>query len=158
MQRHRFIERRLWTSLTEQEPEEQKTALIKGPAHQHSGLSRRVVSHKTFWRVTAERGQVQMMKLMRSEFHLAALVSGSWRCACWLSLRLPWPTGTLKWNRAILNAVRKICRFWQAKMPAGEKGLELRDVTELITMIGVRVFCPDGAVHQTQRAHTHMVV
>lgn len=43
-------------------------------------------------------------------------------------------------------------------MPAGEKGLELRDVTELITMIGVRVFCPDGAVHQTQRAHTHMVV
>lgn len=42
-----------------------------------------------------------------TEFHLAASVTGSWGCACWLS-RL---AGTREWSRAIVNVNSNTCAF-----------------------------------------------
>ena len=47
---------------------------------------------KTFWHVTEGKAQVWIIKWMMVEFHLAASVSGSWCCACWLTVMTYWNT------------------------------------------------------------------
>ncbi len=46
-----------------------------------------------------------------AEFHLAASVSGSWYRACWLTVTLSCLTGTLEYNRAIVNVISNTCAF-----------------------------------------------
>ena len=41
---------------------------------------------------------------MNDEFHLAALVSGCWHCACWLTV-------TAYWDKAIVNVISNACAF-----------------------------------------------
>ena len=63
--------------------------------------------------------------------HLAALISRSWYCACWLTVTL---TGTLEYNRAIVSVNRNTCVFPAVKSQNVycEKSLLIKDKSEII--------------------------
>lgn len=67
----------------------------------------------TFWYVTIGKEQVQIIKFTMGKSHLAALVSGSWCCAFWLTVTLPWLTEILEQNRSIVYVTPVLTVQWQ---------------------------------------------
>lgn len=55
--------------------------------------------------------KTQIIKWRRSEFHSAALVSGSWHYSCWLTVILAPVTGTREKSRATVNVMSNTCAF-----------------------------------------------
>lgn len=60
--------------------------------------------HGYYFNVTVGKTQVSLIKWMMAGVHVAAVVSGSWYCACRF-------TGTLEWNRAIVAVINNTCPF-----------------------------------------------
>lgn len=72
-------------------------------------------------------------------FHLVSSVSGP--PYYWFTVSLAWLTGTLEWNRAIVNIISNTSGFplWHSHISALEKGLLCRLLVELLSLLGVNL-------------------